>query len=226
VFSDGDLTSGAGIYSPTKGNEALNCVSQWTVASTSPYRKAKRVRSGAVQGPDPVIGRRRPAMGISWVRFPPDRAQRDALDRRRYRPARFGRPLVEFRLQDDVEPVALLATRWASRIPYRSSSCPPHTPALPFSGWVLRAQKPFPKGYPKSPKTLEEHLKRRRLDLGMQMKELAALLGVHPATIRNWEHGRSTADLRSIPAAIQFLGNDPPAGRLVPAPPPARSGTG
>jgi transcriptional regulator with XRE-family HTH domain len=84
---------------------------------------------------------------------------------------------------------------------------------LPFSGWVLRGQKPFPKGYPKAPKTLEEHLKRRRLDLRMQMKELAALLGVHPATIRNWEHGRSTADLRSIPAAVHFLGADPrPAG--------------
>jgi transcriptional regulator with XRE-family HTH domain len=78
---------------------------------------------------------------------------------------------------------------------------------------MLRATKPPTKGYPKMPKTLEEHLKRRRHDLGMQMKELAALLGVHPATIRNWEHGRSTADLRSIPAAVQFLGNDPrPAG--------------
>jgi transcriptional regulator with XRE-family HTH domain len=88
-----------------------------------------------------------------------------------------------------------------------------HTPALPFSGWVLRASKPPPKGYPKSPKSLEEHLKRRRFDLGLRQKDLAALLGVCIHTVRNWETGRSSADLRSIPAAVQFLGGDPrPAG--------------
>jgi transcriptional regulator with XRE-family HTH domain len=87
------------------------------------------------------------------------------------------------------------------------------TPALPFSGWVLRAAKPLPKDYPKAPKSLEEHLKRRRLDLGLRQRDLAELLGVHTATVRNWETGRSTADLRSIPAAVQFLGADPrPAG--------------
>lgn len=84
---------------------------------------------------------------------------------------------------------------------------------MPFSGWVLRAAKPLPKGYPKAPKSLEEHLKRRRLDLGLLQRELAAMLGVCAATVRNWETGRSTADLRSIPAAVQFLGADPrPAG--------------
>src|SRR6476660_9057598 len=95
----------------------------------------------------------------------------------------------------------------------RPPSSHKRTPALPFSGWVLRGPKPLPKGYPKAPKSLEEHLKRRRLDLGLLQKDLAALLGVSKATIGNWETGRSTAALRSIPAAVQFPGADPrPAG--------------
>jgi len=39
------------------------------------------------------------------------------------------------------------------------------------------------------------------------------MFAVSVQTIRNWETGRSTADLRSIPAAVKFLGSDPrPAG--------------
>jgi len=41
--------------------------------------------------------------------------------------------------------------------------------------------------YPIKPKTFGQRLRKKRMDLGLQIKELAAHLGVTPNTIINWE---------------------------------------
>ncbi|MBI1951143.1 MAG: helix-turn-helix transcriptional regulator [Acidobacteria bacterium] len=49
---------------------------------------------------------------------------------------------------------------------------------MPFCHVTLRGQKPRPPRYPEVPKTLGDHLRRRRLDLGISQRELAERLGV------------------------------------------------
>lgn len=59
------------------------------------------------------------------------------------------------------------------------------------------------------PTTIGEHIKRRRLELGLYQKDVAKLLGVTEYTIINWEKGRTEPTVSNIPALIQFLGYDP-----------------
>ncbi|HKL24831.1 MAG TPA: helix-turn-helix transcriptional regulator [Desulfuromonadales bacterium] len=58
------------------------------------------------------------------------------------------------------------------------------------------------------PVTLGDHLRRRRLELGLYQKDVAIQIGVTASTIWNWEHGL-TIDLRYIPSVIKFLGYNP-----------------
>lgn len=62
-----------------------------------------------------------------------------------------------------------------------------------------------PKGYPVESQTLGEHLRKRRLDLGLLQIEVAAMIGVSENTVWNWEHG-TESELKHIPAIIAFLG--------------------
>lgn len=41
--------------------------------------------------------------------------------------------------------------------------------------------------YPRAPKTLGEHIRKARMDKGLLIRELAALVGVSADTIINWE---------------------------------------
>jgi len=66
-----------------------------------------------------------------------------------------------------------------------------------------------PGGYPTNPKTVGEHLKRRRMDLGIRQKDLACELGVSPWTLRLWEAGGTSPEIRLWPGIIRFLGYDP-----------------
>ena len=54
--------------------------------------------------------------------------------------------------------------------------------------------------------TLGDHLRKRRLDLGLLQKQLAEKLGVDEMTICNWEINRTSPQLRFIPKIIAFLG--------------------
>lgn len=66
-----------------------------------------------------------------------------------------------------------------------------------------------PKGYSDAPKTLGEHLRRRRLQLGLLQREAAKGFGiVHSAYIK-WELDRVEPEIRYWPALIRFLGYDP-----------------
>jgi transcriptional regulator with XRE-family HTH domain len=82
---------------------------------------------------------------------------------------------------------------------------------LPTCHLALRAPKPKGQGYPKAPKTLGEHLRRRRMDLGLIQADVAGQIGVCEATVWNWEKGHSKPEIRHLPAIIAFLGENPHA---------------
>ena len=57
--------------------------------------------------------------------------------------------------------------------------------------------------------TLGDHIKRKRFELGLYQRELAARLGVCHKTIINWETGDTNVPMRAYPAVLAFLGYDP-----------------
>ena len=60
-----------------------------------------------------------------------------------------------------------------------------------------------------APVSLGEHLKKRRLELGLTQKEAGTHLGVTSFTVTNWEHGLRRPAIQHFPAICQFLGYDP-----------------
>jgi len=65
------------------------------------------------------------------------------------------------------------------------------------------------KPYDFEPISLGDHIRKKRLQLGLFQREAAQQLGVNPWTILNWEKGRTEPPIASIPAIVQFLGYDP-----------------
>jgi len=65
------------------------------------------------------------------------------------------------------------------------------------------------RGYPKQLNHLGDHLRKRRLDLGLTQQEVATQLGVNKDSIRNWEAGRNKVELRYYPLLFAFLGYNP-----------------
>jgi transcriptional regulator with XRE-family HTH domain len=59
------------------------------------------------------------------------------------------------------------------------------------------------------PQTLGEHIKKRRLTLGLYQREAAERLGVDPFTVLNWEKGKTEPPIKAIPAILAFLGYNP-----------------
>jgi transcriptional regulator with XRE-family HTH domain len=80
---------------------------------------------------------------------------------------------------------------------------------LPFCHVHFRGRKPPHPAYPRALRTLGDHLRKRRLDLGPHQKQLGRQLGVDPETIHNWELGRTAPALCWMPRIISFLGYDP-----------------
>ncbi len=81
-----------------------------------------------------------------------------------------------------------------------------NVPALPFCRWRITCWKP---GYPGDPKTVGDHLKKRRLDLGLDQREVARKLGVNTWSLLNWENAKTSPAVRYYPAIIRFLGYNP-----------------
>jgi transcriptional regulator with XRE-family HTH domain len=76
--------------------------------------------------------------------------------------------------------------------------------------------KPARRDYPKSLKTIGDHIRKRRLDLGLLQREVAARIGVDQTTIYNWEGNATTPILRYYKPIEQFLGYNPfPRGRTL-----------
>jgi transcriptional regulator with XRE-family HTH domain len=63
--------------------------------------------------------------------------------------------------------------------------------------------------YPTELRTIGDHIRKRRLDLGLLQREVALLVGVDKTTVFNWEAGIATPNLRAISGVLRFLGYDP-----------------
>ncbi|HET6464986.1 MAG TPA: helix-turn-helix transcriptional regulator, partial [Nitrospiria bacterium] len=68
----------------------------------------------------------------------------------------------------------------------------------------LKAAKPPSPSFPKTLKTLGDHLRRKRIELGLMQKQVADQLGVDTNTITNWERNRTTPELAFMPGLILF----------------------
>jgi len=59
--------------------------------------------------------------------------------------------------------------------------------------------------YPIEPKTFGERLRKKRMDLGLQIKELAEFLGVTDDTIINWELRNIKPNKRNLEKIKSFI---------------------
>ena len=66
--------------------------------------------------------------------------------------------------------------------------------------------KPLSNAYPSDPRTVGDHLRKRRLDLGLFQKDVAERVGVDVCSVTNWELNRTEPEIRYMPAILDFLG--------------------
>lgn len=65
------------------------------------------------------------------------------------------------------------------------------------------------KGYPDTPKTLGEHLRKRRLDLHQTQEQAALHFGISVTAYIYWEASRIVPKINKWPAIVRFLGFNP-----------------
>lgn len=63
--------------------------------------------------------------------------------------------------------------------------------------------------YPAELRAIGDHLRARRLDLGLLQRDVANRLGVAVENVRNWEWNKTKPEVRFLPAIHAFLGYDP-----------------
>jgi len=76
---------------------------------------------------------------------------------------------------------------------------------LPCAHSTIRADLPRNSRYPTELRTLSDHLRKRRLDLGLLQREVARKLGVSEATVWQWETRRTEPETQYIPRIHDFL---------------------
>ena len=77
-----------------------------------------------------------------------------------------------------------------------------------------------PKDRPaKPPRTLGERLRAWRLERGLEQRDVAAMLGVRPATVGRWERGQKQPAAKLMPRIRVLLG---PGSSVVQKTPPER----
>ena len=81
--------------------------------------------------------------------------------------------------------------------------------ALPYCPIVLKTKRPLPPAYPKSLKTLGDHLRKRRLDLKLLQKEVGCKIGASETSVFHWENNHTTPSVAFMPRIIEFLGYVP-----------------
>ena len=74
---------------------------------------------------------------------------------------------------------------------------------------MFQALRPKPPEYPKELRTLGDHIRARRLDLGLDQIETARCLGVNAWTVLNWEKHYTVPHVWAYPAIMDFLGYCP-----------------
>ena len=80
---------------------------------------------------------------------------------------------------------------------------------MPFCHAHLKGPRPLPRSYPQVLAAIGDHLRKRRLDLGLLQREVAERLGVTESTVTNWELNRTKPAFWFLPGIIRFLGYTP-----------------
>jgi transcriptional regulator with XRE-family HTH domain len=65
------------------------------------------------------------------------------------------------------------------------------------------------KGYPTSPKTVGEMIRKRRLDLGLRQVDAAKMIGCDEMSVVNWEKGHRSPRVNHMAGVVEFLGFNP-----------------
>ena len=68
--------------------------------------------------------------------------------------------------------------------------------ALPFT---------YANGYPVNPKTIGEHMRKKRMDSRLMQSEVANIIGVSEESIWNWEHGRTKPSKKNLGIINEFV---------------------
>ena len=77
---------------------------------------------------------------------------------------------------------------------------------------LYRKSLTSPKSRPSEPpRTLGERLKAWRLERGLEQRDVAARLGVRPATYGRWERDQKRPAIQLMPGVLMLLGPDPSA---------------
>jgi len=69
--------------------------------------------------------------------------------------------------------------------------------------------KPVDISYPDNPKTIGDHIRKKRLDLKLLQKDVAKIFNVSEDCITYWENNRSKPLIYFYPDVIRFLGYCP-----------------
>lgn len=81
--------------------------------------------------------------------------------------------------------------------------------ALPLVQIRRKFSKPMPLTYPKYPLSIGEHLRKKRMDLGLFQRDLADIMGVSEDCITYWETNKSEPQINYFPKIHLFLGYSP-----------------
>ena len=73
------------------------------------------------------------------------------------------------------------------------------------------------RGIGAEPRTIGEHLRRKRVDMGLTNVELAHILAVAYQTVERWEHNRCPMKPKHRAKVVAFLGYDPESELLKPS---------
>jgi len=63
--------------------------------------------------------------------------------------------------------------------------------------------------YPRQPKTIADHIKKRRMDLSLSQSKLGRIFNVSKDCVNNWENGKNTPLISFYPRIISFIGYNP-----------------
>lgn len=90
--------------------------------------------------------------------------------------------------------------------------------ALPFCHWTLRAKKAPTPRLPEHLHHLGDHLRRRRLELGLNRTAMAKQLGIEVSSYCRWEKGVTIPELHRRDQIAAHLGYHPPVPVALDAP--------
>ena len=84
-----------------------------------------------------------------------------------------------------------------------------YIPALPCLRFESKTLKLMHISYPEYPKTIGDHIKKKRMDLKLLQKDVAKIFNVSEGCITYWENNRSSPLIQYYPNVIKFLGYCP-----------------